>query len=143
MSNRDASFYIVDIFIAIYKIKLYTKKFNNANDLLNSMLEWDATIRQLEIIGEATNWLIKLELLENKKYRKIVDFRNIVAHAYFGIDEDEVWFVVKHKLNEFKEELKSLVKQKNINLKKAISYAKEENTSQKELIIFLDKLLLL
>ena len=77
MSNRDITFYILDIFIGIYKIELYTKKFNNADELLNSMLEWDATMRQLEIIGEATKWLIKLDVLDNKKYRKIVDFRNI------------------------------------------------------------------
>ena len=29
MSKRDAEFYFVDIFIAIYKIELYTSKFTN------------------------------------------------------------------------------------------------------------------
>ena len=67
MSKRDVEFYFIDIFIAIYKIKLYTSKFTNGEDLLNSMLEWDATIRELEIIGEATNSLIKLKVLDNKK----------------------------------------------------------------------------
>jgi len=79
-----------------------------------------------------------LGLLENKKYRKIVDFRNIITHAYFGIDEDEVWFVIKHKLYELKQELKKLIEKKNIDLNDALSYAKEE-TQQKDIILFLEK----
>ena len=47
MSDRDVSFYIVDILIAINKIKRYTKDIDNAEELLNSELEWDATIREL------------------------------------------------------------------------------------------------
>ena len=97
MSKRDISLYIVDIFIAINKIQRYTQKFSNAQDFKWSELQWDATIRELEIIGEATNNLIKSQILENNKYRKIVDFRNVIIHGYFGIDEDEVWSVVQDK----------------------------------------------
>ena len=69
MSKRDISLYIIDVFIACNKIQRYTKNFSNADDFKWSELEWDATIRELEIIGEATNALIKSEVLENKKYR--------------------------------------------------------------------------
>jgi uncharacterized protein with HEPN domain len=48
---RDVSLYIVDIFIAIDKIKRYTAKFQNSDELLWSEVEWDATIRELEIIS--------------------------------------------------------------------------------------------
>ncbi len=140
MSNRDASFYIVDIFIAIYKIDLYTKKFSHANELLGAMLEWDATMRQLEIIGEATNWLIRLGLLEHKQYRKIVDFRNIIAHAYFGIDEEEVWYVIRKRLKAFEEDLKGMTVENNIVLDEAIEYAKEEAQHQ-DLVLFLNQLM--
>ena len=33
MSKRDIEFYFIDIFIAIYKIELYTSKFDNGEDL--------------------------------------------------------------------------------------------------------------
>ena len=141
MSKRDAEFYFVDIFIAIYKIELYTSKFTNGKELLDSMLEWDATMRELEIIGEATNSLIKLEVLENNKYRKIVDLRNLIIHGYFGIDEDEVWSVVTDKLTPFCEELKSIINEKNIFIKEAINYAKEENIRNIKIIKYLDKLI--
>jgi len=141
MSKRDIEFYFIDIFIAIYKIQLYTSNFTNGENLRYSMLEWDATIRELEIVGEATNSLIKLEALENKKYRKIVDFRNTIIHGYFGIDEDEVWNVVTDKLIPFSQELKSIIIEKNIFVNDVISCAKEENFKHKEIIEYLDKLM--
>ena len=141
MSNRDVEFYFVDIFIAIYKIELYTLKFKDGEELLHSMLEWDATIRELEIIGEATNSLIKYEVLENKKYRKIVDFRNMIIHGYFGINEEEVWSVITQKLSPLRQELKNMIIEKNIFIKDAISCAKDENTKNSELLEFLDKLI--
>ena len=127
MFKRDSSLYIIDIFIANNKISRYVNKFNSADELLWSELEWDATMRELEIIGEATNNLIKLETLDNNKFRKIVDFRNLIIHGYFGIDEDEVWDVVQNKINLFVIELENIVKAKNIYLNDAIQYAKEEN----------------
>ena len=53
--------------------------------------------------------------------------RNLIIHGYFGIDEDEVWSVVTDKLTPFCEELKSIINEKNILIKEAINYAKEEN----------------
>lgn len=140
MSKRDSSLYIIDIFIASNKISRYIKKFNTANKLLWSELEWDATMRELEIIGEATNNLIKLEIINNNKFRKIVDFRNVIIHAYFGVDENEVWDVVHNKLNVFIAELKKIVIDKNIYLVDAIKYAKEENYQNKQVIIFLNSI---
>jgi uncharacterized protein with HEPN domain len=140
MSKRDMSLYIIDIFIASNKISRYIKRFDLAEDFRWSELEWDATIRELEIIGEATNSLIRYELLDNIKYRKIVDFRNIIVHGYFGIDEIEVWDVVQNKLLIFCDELKSIIIDKNIYINDAIKYAKEENYRNEILVEFLDKL---
>jgi len=140
MSKRDYSLYLIDIFIACNKISRYTKDFQNADDFKWSELQWDASIRELEIIGEATNQLIKSNILENEKYRTIVDFRNIIIHGYFGIDEDEVFYVVKEKLPSFCDELKNLIIEKNIFIAEAIKFAKEENIKNKILIDYLDNL---
>ncbi len=45
MSERDITLYIVDILIAIDRIKRYTENFNNASDFHRSELEWDAVVR--------------------------------------------------------------------------------------------------
>ena len=133
MSNRDITLYIVDIFIAIDKIERYTLGFDSADTLLHNEVYWDATIRELEIIGEATKYLLNDELLD-KSYRRIVDFRNQITHGYLGIDTDIVWSVLKDKLPIYKSNLLDIVLEKNIHLNTAINYAREEFKTQKKYI---------
>jgi len=127
MSKRDFTLYIADIFIAINKIQRYTIDISDAESLKWNEIVWDATIRELEIIGEATRILIESKILENKKYRKIVDFRNIIAHAYFGLDEEEVFSVIKNNLTLFEEELITLIQQHHISMQETFLLAIEEN----------------
>ena len=61
----------------------------------------DTVIREFEIIGEATNRLIKSNVLDENS-RVVVDFRNLLIHHYFGIDAEEVFDVVKNDLLEYK-----------------------------------------
>lgn len=96
--QRDIELFIIDICVAIQKIKLYTKDFCDEEELRFSSLHWDATIRELEIIGEALNTLLDDEYftsLSPAYFRKVVNFRNAIAHGYFGIDISEVWNVKK------------------------------------------------
>ena len=140
MSKRDSSFYIVDIFIAIFQIEQYTKNISDAEEFRWSTINWDATLRQLEIIGEATRYLINMNTLDNKKYRKIVDFRNVIIHGYFGIDEEEVWYVIKHKLKAFSSELYQIIDDNNIDISDAVDFSKKENIKNGLLVEFLGKL---
>ncbi len=98
MSKRDLSFFIIDIFVAIDKIRRYTDSFSDVQALLHSEINWDATIRKLEIIGEATNKILQITNDSSREKRRIIDFRNQISHGYFGIDENIVWDVIKHKL---------------------------------------------
>ena len=90
--------------------------------------------------GEATRILIESNILENKKYRKIVDFRNIIAHGCFGLDEDEVYIVVKEKLVLFENELIQLIQENSIEIKEAILLTIEENKKVTPLIDYLQQL---
>lgn len=139
MSDRQHSFYIVDIFIAMDKIHRYTEQFRNAQELLDSELEWDATIRELEIIGEATNYLLKANQIDGK-YRRIVDFRNQIIHGYFGIDENIVFDVIRNKIPRYFEDLVELSRQQKIDVLDAIKGAKKENLANKNVIDFLNQL---
>ena len=135
MPKRDPALYLLDILIAYNKIVRYTKEFTNADDFLHSELEWDATIRELEIIGEATNHLLKEQIIEDK-YRRIVDFRNQIAHGYFGIDAEIVLDVIQNKLNIFTNELQSL----HIDLKDAIDKSKNEYKHNEHIMKLLNSL---
>ena len=51
--------------------------------------------RELEIIGEATNNLLKINTdLPVSSARKIVNLRNRVIHAYDDVDETILWKVI-------------------------------------------------
>jgi uncharacterized protein with HEPN domain len=64
-------------------------------------------MRKLEIIGEATKHLIRGNLLDNE-WQIVVDFRNVIAHEYFGIDSDEIWEVITIYLDKFGDEITKL-----------------------------------
>lgn len=139
MSKREPEFYLIDIFVASNKIFRYVKEIANADKLRWNELVWDGVIRELEIVGEATNNLLKFNLVD-KKYRIIVDFRNIIVHGYFGIDEEEVWAIIKDNLPMFLKELKELVKNKNIDVNEVINYAIIENKKLDDVVSFLNNL---
>ncbi|WP_303701884.1 DUF86 domain-containing protein [Flexistipes sinusarabici] len=100
-------------------MEYYTKDFNNAQSLKHDFKSWDAVIREFEIIDEATNHLIKLNYFSNEK-REIVDFKNILIHEYFGIDEDEVWGIIQNFLKNYKSDIESGIRNINSDIKKGI-----------------------
>ena len=112
MSDRVIELFLFDVLVAILKIEEVSKKFNNADDLKHDFMAWDTTIREFEIIGEATKHLISSAILE-KDSRRVVDFRNILTHHYFGIDEDAVWSIIHEYLYDFKDLI--IAKSKNID----------------------------
>jgi uncharacterized protein with HEPN domain len=139
MSNRDITLYIVDIFIAIDKLENYTQEFNTAAELLYSDIHWDACIRELEIIGEATKFLLNDNLLDSQ-YRRIVNFRNQIIHGYFGIDENIVWDILKNKLSVYQVDLEEIIQKQNIDLTHAINHAKNEFIHKKHILLTLTKI---
>ncbi len=64
-------------------------------------------VRNLEIVGEAVKNIP--EAIKNKKpeieWQKIAGLRDILIHAYFGIDVDIVWNIVKNKIPKLKKEI--------------------------------------
>ena len=100
MSNRVYELFFIDIIIAILKLKDTASRYDSAQNLLFNYNDWDSVIREFEIIGEATNNLIKNNFLDEKN-RSIVDFRNVLIHEYFGIEAEEVWDILQNHLDEF------------------------------------------
>jgi len=65
----------------------------------NTMLH-NACIRQLEIIGEATNRL-SLDLKESSpeiSWVQIIGLRNLLIHEYFEIKLEVIWEVIQYDL---------------------------------------------
>ena len=117
--DRNIELFIFDIFIAVQKIKKVSSKFDNVDDLLHSFTDWDSVIREFEIIGEASKYLLRDKLVENSNQR-IVDFRNQITHEYFGIDQDIVWAIINQKLTIFEQTIIELIKNIEPNLKQEL-----------------------
>ena len=137
MSKRVIEFYIVDILLAIDKIERYSKNHTNAIDFYYDELSFDATMRELQIIGEATKKLINRNILSNN-YRVIVDFRNLIVHEYFGIDADEIWDILKNELPKFKEVVNTLFLNANKKLLKEVLEANSLDLKNRSLEFILE-----
>ena len=97
--SRDESLYIGDIQESCAKILRFTKGMTY-KEFIHNELHFDAVLRNLEIIGEAVK-NISEETRQNYpqiKWRKIAGFRDIVAHEYFGVNEETVWDIVENEI---------------------------------------------
>lgn len=115
--KRDLLLFIDDILENIELIENSTRrlskgKFKSDRDIV------DATIRRLEVIGEAVKNLPSS--LTNKypetPWKEIAGFRDVLIHAYFGVNLDRLWNIVKHDLPGLKRQVR-LIK---TNLENAI-----------------------
>lgn len=121
--SRSVELFIVDIFLADFRINEYLKDVVDAEHLRQDSMRWDATIRQLEIVGEAIRNILKDDMLSAvapSYFRKVVNFRNTITHGYFGIDADEVLSVINRHLPVLMDDLRTLVSTAKLDIKRAI-----------------------
>jgi uncharacterized protein with HEPN domain len=100
---------------AILKIESYTSHFQNADQLNDNNIAFDATMMNFVIIGEM---VIKLSdefkiMYPEIEWHKIKSLRNIAAHDYFGIDAEEVWQIIQNNLPLLKEFIEKHIKKTN------------------------------
>ena len=101
--KRDETLFLEDILDSINAIEEFSKNMDK-KELISSRLKQNAIIREIEIIGEAAKNISKT--IKNKypeiELKKIVGTRDIIIHAYFGIDFNAVWDIIKKDLPDLK-----------------------------------------
>jgi uncharacterized protein with HEPN domain len=115
--NRDPrrlADYLAHICQAIERIDQYTEDMNEVA-FLDSPLVQDAVIRNLEIIGEASNNIQKRFPSFAEENPQIplsfaYQMRNALAHGYFQVDLEIVWNTVSADLPRLYQEIQALVK---------------------------------
>ena len=104
---------LAHILDAISEIETYTRNVNMEDFLKNSMMRF-ASIKQVEIIGEAANYITPetKQLFPQIQWKEIIGMRHILIHEYFGVDTNLVWQVITNDIPE----LKNIVSQIYTNL---------------------------
>ena len=108
--SRDPCLFLEDIKDSCEKILRYSKGLT-FKQFYSDEKTVDAVIRNIIIIGEAVKKLPDdLKFRHNTiEWRKIAGMRDIVVHAYFGIDEDILWDVVQNKIPELLNDIKPIL----------------------------------
>lgn len=109
MSEREWRFYPDDMIDFAEKVLAYTAGLDQPG-FVSSGLTYDATARNLELLGEAASH-IPLEIRESATeipWRQIIATRNRLIHAYLGIDNDILWNIVELDIPVLLPQLKNL-----------------------------------
>ena len=81
-------------------------------DFISNSEKRFATIKQIEIVGEACNHLTS-ELKQQHseiEWLQINGFRNISVHEYFGVNLHIVWDIAKNDLSVLKQKFTQILK---------------------------------
>ncbi len=94
---------LMHILDAISEIESYIGKADFSVFIDNSMMRF-ACIKQMEIIGEASNHISDETKLRfsSVEWSQIVGMRNVFVHEYFGVDSNLVWEIIKNDIPDLK-----------------------------------------
>ena len=112
MSNsppREWRFYITDMIAFAENVMGYTDGFDQ-DRFVESGITYDATLRNLELIGEAATHIPQeiREKYSQVQWRLIIATRNKLIHGYLGIDNDTLWSIIQMDVPELLSQLQQI-----------------------------------
>ncbi|MEL4894047.1 HepT-like ribonuclease domain-containing protein [Crocosphaera sp. Alani8] len=110
--SRSLRLYFDDILVSCNKILRYSQGLDYKS-FMEDELRFDATLRNLQIIGEAVKQVpqemrAKYPRIE---WRKIPGLRDILAHAYFSLEDEIIWDIIQTKIIPLKSEVETIINQ--------------------------------
>ena len=111
--DENINKHLHDILDAINEIEsFFGDKPKYFNEFCNDLCLRRAVERDIEIIGEAMNRILKEDRnIAITNSRKIVDARNYIIHGYDSLSADILWSIVINHLPKLKEETQILLEQ--------------------------------
>ena len=108
-AEREWRFYIEDMLGFASRVLTYTEGLEQSA-FVASGLTYDATLRNLELIGEAATHVPSEVRAAHPEipWRMIIATRNRLIHGYLGIDDDTLWSIIREDLPGIVPALRSL-----------------------------------
>ena len=108
--QREIKKYLLDIKESIDSIYNYLGDKRDLNDYKADKLLRRGVERELEIIGEATNRILKIDpTIEISESRRIIDLRNWVIHGYDKVDDVIIWGIISKDILRLKDQVTKLL----------------------------------
>ncbi len=107
--ERNLYLFIDDILNSIKNIEEFAKNLDKEM-FFKDNLRQSAIIRQLEIIGEAVKNIPDSfrEKYSKIPWKEIAGLRDILSHAYFGVNIDRIWKIIETDLSKLKKEISKM-----------------------------------
>ncbi len=107
--RREWRFYLDDMMRFSVKVLAFTEGLDQAS-FVAMELNYDATLRNLELIGEAAGHIPEEVRAGHPEipWRMVVATRNRLIHGYLGIDDDTLWSIIRDDVPELLAKLEKL-----------------------------------
>jgi uncharacterized protein with HEPN domain len=108
-NQREWRFYLDDMIDFAGKVLAYTDGLDKTSFETNG-LAYDATLRNLELIGEAATHIPESIRASHPEipWRMVIATRNRLIHGYLGIDDDTLWSIIQDDVPELLPLLRAL-----------------------------------
>ena len=109
--KRDDTIYLKHILESIGEIESFIDSISK-KDFLNNSEKQAATVRMIEVIGEAVKNISKEFKNQHPEleWAKIAGTRDVMIHAYFDVNLDIVWDIAKKDIPKLKKDILELIK---------------------------------
>jgi len=107
--SREWRLYLDDMVECCRKVMAYTQDIEFAEFTARGIVH-DAVLRNLEVLGEAAKNIPQTvrEQYPQVSWREIAALRNVLAHGYFGLEDETLWDIVKSKVPALATQLKQV-----------------------------------
>lgn len=94
--KREWRLFLDDMIDFCETVLAYTEGFDQQS-FIASRLHYDATVRNVELIGEAATHIPEdvMKQAPEIAWRQVIATRNRLIHGYLGIDNDTLWSIVR------------------------------------------------